>query len=106
MSHRNRIEERLGGIDTVAAAGGCGPMSSWWTSASRTWMAWKPHVAPGRWRRSAVITLTTFDLDQYVYAALAVGAAASSLKDVTSELRPPPFAWSVPVMRCPPSPVA
>src|ERR1700721_1026848 len=32
-----------------------------------------------------VIVLTTFDLDQYVYAALAAGASGFLLKDVTPE---------------------
>jgi DNA-binding NarL/FixJ family response regulator len=35
--------------------------------------------------RSRVIMLTTFDLDQYVYAALAAGASGFLLKDVTPE---------------------
>jgi DNA-binding NarL/FixJ family response regulator len=38
-------------------------------------------LAPG----CRVIMLTTFDLDQYVYAALAVGASGFLLKDVTAE---------------------
>ena len=35
--------------------------------------------------RAAVLVLTTFDLDQYVYDALRVGAAGFLLKDGTSE---------------------
>ena len=35
--------------------------------------------------RVRIIILTTFDLDQYVYAALAAGASAFLLKDVTPE---------------------
>jgi DNA-binding NarL/FixJ family response regulator len=38
--------------------------------------------APGEPR---VVILTTFDLDQYVYAALAAGASGFLLKDVTPE---------------------
>jgi DNA-binding NarL/FixJ family response regulator len=35
-----------------------------------------------------IIILTTFDLDQYVYAALAAGASGFLLKDVSPESRP------------------
>jgi DNA-binding NarL/FixJ family response regulator len=35
--------------------------------------------------RAAVLVLTTFDLDEYVYRALAAGASAFLLKDGTSE---------------------
>jgi DNA-binding NarL/FixJ family response regulator len=38
---------------------------------------------PGRGCR--VIVLTTFDLDQYVYAAVSAGASGSLLKDVSPE---------------------
>jgi len=48
-------------------------------------MAWKPPGAsspqPGRGCR--IIILTTFDLDQYVYAALTAGASGFLLKDVS-----------------------
>jgi DNA-binding NarL/FixJ family response regulator len=40
--------------------------------------------APGGWS-PRVIMLTTFDLDQYVYEALAAGASGFLLKDVTPE---------------------
>lgn len=36
-------------------------------------------------RRSAIIMLTTFDLDEYVYAAIKAGAAGSLLKDAPPE---------------------
>ena len=39
----------------------------------------------GESRQSRVIMLTTFDLDKYVYAALAAGASGFLLKDVTPE---------------------
>ena len=38
-----------------------------------------------QWPRIRVIMLTTFDLDRYVYAALALGASGFLLKDVTPE---------------------
>jgi DNA-binding NarL/FixJ family response regulator len=40
---------------------------------------------PGRPKPPRVIMLTTFDLDQYVYAALTAGASGFLLKDVTPE---------------------
>ncbi len=61
------------------------PTWSSWTSGCRRWMAWKPPGAsssqPGRGCR--IIILTTFDLDQYVYAALTAGASGFLLKDVS-----------------------
>ena len=41
-----------------------------------------PRAGPGGCR---IIMLTTFDLDQYVYAALAAGASGFLLKDVSPE---------------------
>jgi DNA-binding NarL/FixJ family response regulator len=49
--------------------------------ATRRILSGKPG-APGEPR---VVILTTFDLDQYVYAALAAGASGFLLKDVTPE---------------------
>ena len=37
------------------------------------------------YRTPRIIILTTFDLDEYVYAALAAGASGFLLKDVTPE---------------------
>jgi DNA-binding NarL/FixJ family response regulator len=48
--------------------------------ATRRILAAGPTVADAR-----IIILTTFDLDQYVYAALAAGASGFLLKDVTPE---------------------
>jgi DNA-binding NarL/FixJ family response regulator len=48
--------------------------------ATRRILAAGPTVA-----RVRIIMLTTFDLDQYVYAALAAGASGFLLKDVTPE---------------------
>jgi DNA-binding NarL/FixJ family response regulator len=48
--------------------------------ATRRILAAAPTVADVR-----IIMLTTFDLDQYVYAALAAGASGFLLKDVTPE---------------------
>ncbi len=42
-------------------------------------------LAAGAGRDSRIIILTTFDLDQYVYAALAAGASGFLLKDVSPE---------------------
>ena len=42
-------------------------------------------AAPGADRRPRIIILTTFDLDEYVYAALTAGASGFLLKDVTPE---------------------
>ena len=47
--------------------------------------ATRPHPRRGAPRAPRVIILTTFDLDQYVYAALAAGASGFLLKDVTPE---------------------
>jgi len=47
--------------------------------ATRRILAGAPATAP------RVVILTTFDLDQYVYAALAAGASGFLLKDVTPE---------------------
>jgi len=51
-----------------ASAGDAGPVDTGLTSA-----------------RPRIIILTTFDLDQYVYAALSAGASGFLLKDVTPE---------------------
>ena len=40
---------------------------------------------PDRGRPPRIIILTTFDLDEYVYAALSAGASGFLLKDVTPE---------------------
>ena len=48
--------------------------------ATRRILAARPAAAGVR-----IIILTTFDLDQYVYAALAAGASGFLLKDVTPE---------------------
>jgi DNA-binding NarL/FixJ family response regulator len=42
-------------------------------------------TGPGAGGEIRIIILTTFDLDQYVYAALAAGASGFLLKDVTPE---------------------
>jgi len=49
-----------------------------------------------------VLMLTTFDLDQYVYGALVVGASGFLLKDVTPEHWSPPSSRSRPGTRCSP----
>ena len=51
-----------------------------------------------------IIILTTFDLDQYVYAALSAGASGFLLKDVSPEHLSPPSAWSAAATRCSPRP--
>jgi DNA-binding NarL/FixJ family response regulator len=51
--------------------------------ATRRILAERPTTAAGEPVR--VIILTTFDLDEYVYAALAAGASGFLLKDVTPE---------------------
>jgi len=43
------------------------------------------HILAGAGEAPRVIMLTTFDLDHYVYAALAAGASGFLLKDVTPE---------------------
>ncbi|AZM44522.1 DNA-binding response regulator [Streptomyces sp. WAC 06738] len=64
---------RLLGADGRAAAAGPGPGPGPGSG---------PGSGPGAPR---VIILTTYDLDQYVYAALAAGASGFLLKDVTPE---------------------
>jgi DNA-binding NarL/FixJ family response regulator len=44
-----------------------------------------PQAAEGQSTAPRIIILTTFDLDQYVYAALSAGASGFLLKDVTPE---------------------
>jgi DNA-binding NarL/FixJ family response regulator len=51
--------------------------------ATRRILAERPTTAAGEPVR--IIILTTFDLDQYVYAALAAGASGFLLKDVTPD---------------------
>ncbi|MEV6303302.1 response regulator transcription factor [Actinoplanes sp. NPDC051861] len=51
--------------------------------ATRRILADAPHTAAGDPVR--VVILTTFDLDQYVYAALTAGASGFLLKDVTPD---------------------
>ncbi len=63
-----------------------------WTSGCPEWTGWRP---PGDCSTDApttvageplrVIILTTFDLDEYVYAALTAGASGFLLKDVTAD---------------------
>jgi DNA-binding NarL/FixJ family response regulator len=50
--------------------------------ATRRIIAARPPAVDGRPR---IIILTTFDLDEYVYAALTAGASGFLLKDVTAE---------------------
>ena len=49
-----------------------------------------------------VLILTTFDLDDYVYAALRAGASGFLLKDVPPEQLAAGSAWSPPARRCSP----
>jgi DNA-binding NarL/FixJ family response regulator len=51
--------------------------------ATRRLLATEPRTSAGEPTR--VIILTTFDLDEYVYAALAAGASGFLLKDVTPD---------------------
>jgi len=51
-----------------------------------------------------IIILTTFDLDQYVYAALSAGASGFLLKDVSPSTSSPPSGWSAAATRCSPRP--
>jgi DNA-binding NarL/FixJ family response regulator len=44
--------------------------------------------------RVRVLVLTTFDVDEYVFAALRAGASGFLLKDATPEELLPRFAWS------------
>ena len=76
-----------------ASPAGIGPTSCSWTSgclgstASRRRAACLPATTAG-WRRRPpprVVILTTFDLDEYVYAALQSGASGFLLKDVSPE---------------------
>ena len=50
--------------------------------------------------RAAVLVLTTFDLDQYVYDALRVGAAASCSRTARASSSPTPYERSRPVTPC------
>ena len=47
-----------------------------------------------------IIILTTFDLDRYVYDALAAGASGFLLKDVTPEHLVAAVHWCAPATRC------
>ena len=51
-----------------------------------------------------VIILTTFDLDQYVYAALAAGPAASCSRTSPPSTWSPRSGWCAPATRCSPRP--
>ena len=58
------------------------PTSSSWTSACRSWTASKrPARITAASPMTRVLVLTTFDLDEYVYAALQAGASGFLLKD-------------------------
>ncbi len=66
---------------------GAVPTSSSWTSGCPAWTASRPPAAssPGRAQSVRVLVLTTFDVDEYVYDALAVGASGFLLKDATAD---------------------
>jgi DNA-binding NarL/FixJ family response regulator len=51
-----------------------------------------------------IIMLTTFDLDQYVYAALSPGPAASCSRTSHPNTWSPPSNWCAPATRCSPRP--
>ena len=50
-----------------------------------TWTAWRRRARSSPKHRSRVLILTTFDTDEYVYAALRAGASGFLLKDAPSE---------------------
>ena len=52
-------------------------------------------LAPGGHHRPRILMLTTFDLDEYVYEAIRVGASGFLLKDVLQRT------WSSPSVRPP-----
>ena len=51
-----------------------------------------------------VLVLTTFDLDEHVYAAVEAGASGFLLKDVNPDDLGTPSGWSRAVRRCSPRP--
>ena len=64
------------------------PTLSSWTSGCRGWTGLRPPAASSHPNPDAgcrIIILTTFDLDQYVYAALTAGASGFLLKDTSPE---------------------
>ena len=80
-------------------------MSCSWTYGCPSWTASRPPAESRRTRRPdgvRVLVLTTFELDEYVYGALAAGASGFLLKDVSPEdLLRQSVSWR-PVMRCSP----
>ena len=76
------VGDAADGAEALARVESSAPTSCSWTSGCRGWTASRRPAASVRRRADAkVVVLTTFDLDEHVYAALAAGASGFLLKD-------------------------
>lgn len=73
------VGEAVDGADAVALRAACVPTCCSWIFACRAKMASRPaeSLRATRYADVAVLILTTFDIDEYVYDALAAVRAAS-----------------------------
>ena len=75
--------EPIGALDHLTLTRCAGPPPSWSGPPRRP--AATRRILTGAAAAPRIVILTTFDLDRYVYAALAAGASGFLLKDVTPE---------------------
>ena len=74
------VGEAADGIEAIEEAAGCTPTWSSWMCGCPAWMAWRRAGAWSRQSGAKVVVLTTFDLDEHLFAAVRAGASGFLLK--------------------------